>query len=71
MISFKDTTYYWRVFAYNQTGSLESTETFSFFIKAPVVDEVHFDLGEADDWTLHPQGSYADITIDNNNFFKN
>lgn len=69
--AFKDTTYYWRVFAFNQTGSKESLETFSFFIKAPVVDEVHFDLGEADDWTLHPQGSYADITIDNNNFFKN
>ena len=68
---YKDTTYYWRVTAYNDGGHRECVKVFSFFVKAPEVDEVHFDLGEADDWTLHPQGSYADITIDNNNFFKN
>ena len=68
---FKDTTYYWRVFAINDGGTKECDETFSFFIKAPEVNEVDFDLGEADDWTLHPLGSYADISMDNSNFFKN
>ena len=68
---FKDTTYYWRVFAHNASGTKESIEEFDFFIKAPEVEEVNFDLGEADDWTLHPLGSYADISMDNNNFFKN
>ena len=68
---FKDTTYYWRVTAYNSMGHKECAEVFDFFVKAPEVDEVYFDFGEADDWTLHPQGSYADISIDNSNFFKN
>ena len=35
------------------------------------VNEVEFDLGEADDWNLHPLGSYADVSIDTTNFFKN
>lgn len=68
---FKDQNYYWRVFAKNSKGNKQSTSTFSFFIKAPSVDEVKLDVGEADDWNLHPLGSYADISIDNSNFFGN
>ena len=68
---FKDTTYYWRVTSYNGRGHKECAEVFNFFVKAPEVEEVYFDFGEADDWTLHPTGSYADISIDNSNFFKN
>ena len=67
----KDTNYYWRVTAYNKSGSKVCNETFSFFMKAPQVEEVNFDIGEADDWTLHPLGSYADVSIDHTNFFKN
>lgn len=70
-LAFKDTNYYWRVTAYNNTGEKQSTSTYSFFVRAPEVAEVPFDLGDADDWQLHPLGSYADISIDNNNFFGN
>ena len=66
-----NTAYYWRVIAYNGSGSKYSNQVNSFFYAAPEVDEVEFDLGEADDWTLHSVGSYADIYIDNSNFFHN
>ena len=69
---FKDTTYYWRVTAYNSAHHKVCVEEKNnFFVKAPEVEEVHFDLGEADDWTLHPTGSYADVSMDNSNFFGN
>ena len=67
----KDTTYYWRVFAVNKNKSIQSTSTFTFFMKAEEIEEFEFDLGSADDWTLHSTGSYADISIDNTNFFGN
>ena len=54
---FKDTTYYWRVTSYNGRGHKECAEVFNFFVKAPEVEEVYFDFGEADDWKLHPVGS--------------
>lgn len=63
--------YYWKVEAVNSAGKKYSTSTYSFYILAQEVDEVAFDLGEADDWSLHPLGSYADIAIDNSNFFNN
>ena len=63
--------YYWRVFAVNASGEKECSETFRFHIQAPDVDSVEFDIGEADDWSLHQDGSYADISIDNSNFFGN
>lgn len=69
--STQNTYYYWRVFAYNHDGSKQSTSTYSFYYKAPEVEEVKFDLGDADDWTLHSLGSHADISIDNSNFFEN
>ena len=70
-LPFNDTAYYWRVIAYNGSGEKYSNQTNSFFYVAPEVDEVEFDIGEADDWSLHSVGSYADIYIDNNNFFHN
>ena len=70
-LAYGNTNYYWRVTAYNGTGSVESTSTFSFFIVAQEADEVLFDLGDADDWQLHPTGSYADVFVDDNNFFDN
>ena len=69
---FKDTTYYWRVFAYNDGENRKlSNTTNSFFIKAQELDEVEFPIGDADDWILHSQGCRADISIDDNNFFNN
>ena len=67
----QDTTYYWRVYAFNKDGERLSESTYSFKIKAPDIEEYEFDFGDADDWTLHPVGSYADISIDNSNFFGN
>lgn len=66
-----NTNYYWRVIAYNASGSRYSNQVNTFFYAAPEVEEVEFDIGEADDWTLHSVGSYADIYIDNSNFFHN
>ena len=70
-LTLNNTNYYWRVIAHNGTGSQYSNQVNTFFYAAPEVEEVEFDIGEADDWTLHSVGSYADISIDNNNFFHN
>ena len=67
----KDTTYYWRVTAENGGHTQQSENFLSFYLKALEVDEVSFDIGEADDWLLHSGGSHADISIDNSNFFGN
>ena len=71
LFKYKERDYFWRVTAYNFKESKESKSVFSFFIKAPEVTDVSFDLGESDDWKLHELGSYADIAIDNSNFFGN
>lgn len=69
---FKETTYYWRVFAFNDGEDRKmSTSTYSFFIKAQEVDEVEIPIGNADDWRLHSDGSSANISIDESNFFNN
>ena len=68
----KNTTYYWRVTADNGRKQPKCcVEAFTFYIEAPEIEEFKFDLGEADDWQLHPTGSYADISVDNNDFFGN
>ena len=67
----KNTTYYWRVTAYNKDGSRVSNSVYNFYLKAPEVEEVEFEIGDADDWTLHSLGSYADIGIDDSDFFGN
>ena len=67
--AFKETNYYWRVTAKNSSSEKECNAIGTFFIKAPSVEEVKFDLGENDDWTLHPLGSYADILVSDTNFF--
>lgn len=74
-LAFQNTTYYWRVLANNgrnYTGdNIPHSEVRSFYVVAPEIEEFQFDLGEADDWQLHPTGSYADIAVDNSNFFGN
>ena len=67
-----DSTYYWRVFAYNDGQDRKlSTSTYSFYLKAQEADQVEFPVGNADDWRLHSDGSYANISIDESNFFNN
>ena len=67
--AFKETNYYWRVTAKNSKEEKQCNSVQSFYVKAPAVEEVEFDLGETDDWNLHPLGSYADILVNNTNFF--
>ena len=71
VLALQNTNYYWRVLADNGRKMPRYSETHSFFIQAPEIEEFKLDLGEADDWQLHPTGSYADISVDNNNFFGN
>lgn len=67
----KDETYYWRVSAINGRKVPKTTASNSFYVQAPEIESFDFDLGDADDWQLHPVGSYADIDVDNSNFFGN
>ena len=66
---YRDVNYYWRVTAKNSKETKVCSSVFSFYVKAPEVDEFKFDLGESDDWQLHEVGSYADVVVDNSNFF--
>ena len=70
-LEFQNTTYYWHVIAYNSGLEPKASPKFSFYVQAPEIEEFAFDLGDADDWQLHPLGSYADIAIDDSNFFGN
>ena len=70
-LMYQNTYYYWRVIAKNSDHEAISSSVFSFYPKAPEVEEVLFDTGDADDWVLHSIGSYADISIDSSNFFGN
>ena len=67
--AFKETNYYWRVTAKNSKEEKQCNSVQSFYVEAPAVEEVEFDLGETDDWNLHPLGSYADILVNSTNFF--
>ena len=71
-LKYKDTTYYWRVLAINADNSkLCNGDYSSFYYKAKSDQEINFDIEYADEWTVHKEGSQADVSIDNNNFFKN
>ena len=70
----KNTTYYWRVTAVNEynaksVGKEKVSDVKSFFYKTEIVGEIPIPVGEKGDWTLHEVGSYADISIDHNDFF--
>ena len=72
----KDITYYWKVTAINNFNDTEEAKkkvcnaVFSFEYKAIVASKVDLPIGEVSDWTLHKEGSYANISVDKNNFFK-
>ena len=70
----KNTTYYWRVTAVNEynaksVGKEKVSEVKSFYYQAEIQGEIDIGVGEAEDWVLHKVGSYADISVDHNDFF--
>lgn len=70
----KNINYYWRVTAVNQfntnsVGKERVSDVHVFTYKSQNVDEIPIPVGEDGDWTLHKEGSYADVSIDKNNFF--
>lgn len=72
----KNLTYYWRVTAVNQfnsktVGKEKTSEVNSFYYKAKEAGEIGISMGEVSDWTLHKDGSKADIKIDHKDFFAN
>ena len=67
----KDILYYWRVSAINKDHKKKCNADRNFFYKAANVDEIPIAIEDEQDWVLHKEGSYADISIDRNNFFGN
>ena len=66
----KDTTYYWRVTAVNKTNTKKS-EIGRFYVVSPTIESIPIEIEDEQDWALHKEGSYADISIDRTNFFGN
>ncbi len=67
----KDINYFWRVTAYNKDHRKQSNKTGIFFYESPNIDEINIEIEDAQDWVLHKEGSYADISIDRSDFFGN
>ena len=67
----KDILYYWRVTAVNSDHTKDSNEVGNFFYQAPKIGEMPIEIEDAQDWVLHKEGSYADISVDRSNFFGN
>ena len=70
----KKITYYWRVTAVNEynsksVGKEKLSEVRSFYYNVESSGEIPIEVGEQGDWQLHKVGSYADISIDHNDFF--
>ena len=67
----KDIDYYWRVTAVNKDHTKKGNEVRKFFYKAADEGELEIEIEDPQDWVLHKEGSYADITVDRTNFFNN
>lgn len=70
----KNITYYWRVTAINEynsktVGKNKVSEIGSFFYQTLNSDEIPIPVGEEEDWSLHKEGSFATIKIDETDFF--
>ena len=70
----KQTTYYWRVTAVNEynsksVGKEKISDVRTFYYNVEASGEIPIEVGEQGDWQLHKVGSYADISIDHNDFF--
>lgn len=64
----KDAMYYWKVSAINADHK-KTSEIGNFFCASPKIDEIPIKIEDEQDWVLHKEGSYADISIDRNDFF--
>ena len=67
----KDIVYYWRVTAVNKDHTKKSNSVGNFFYESQDIDYIPIEIEDEQDWTLHKEGSYADISIDRTNFFGN
>lgn len=67
----KDKLYYWRVTAFNSDHSKVSEQINNFFYESDKKAEVPILIEDAQDWTVHKEGSKATVSIDRNNFFGN
>ena len=67
----KDIFYYWRVTAKNKDHTKECNASGRFFYESVKVDNIPIEIEDEQDWVLHKEGSYADISIDRNDFFGN
>ena len=70
----KNIDYYWRVTAVNEfnnrtVGKEKESEIRKFRYEVESSGEVNIGVGEKEDWALHEMGSYADISVDHNDFF--
>ena len=65
----KDILYYWRVTALNKDHTKKCNEIGNFFYESAKIDEIPIKIEDEQDWVLHKQGSYADISIDRSDFF--
>ena len=66
----KDIIYYWRVTA-NNKDHFKMSNTRHFFYESVKSAEIPIVIDDIDDWTVHKEGSQANISIDRNNFFGN
>ncbi len=67
----KDILYYWRVTAVNKDHTKKSKTDRNFFYESAKIDEIPITIEDEQDWVLHKEGSYANISIDRSNFFGN
>ena len=65
----KDILYYWRVTAINKDHTKKANKVGNFFYQAAKVGEIPIKIEDEQDWVLHKEGSYADISIDRTDFF--
>ena len=70
----KNISYFWRVTAVNEfnsktVGKEKVSEIRTFRYEVESSDEIDIGVGEKGDWALHEAGSYADISVDHNDFF--
>ncbi|MDY6276422.1 MAG: hypothetical protein SPL75_02955 [Bacilli bacterium] len=66
----KDIIYYWRVTAVNK-DHFKMSNTRRFFYESVKSPEIPIVIDEVDDWTVHKEGSQAELSIDRSNFFGN
>ena len=65
----KDARYYWKVTAINRDHKRKCADNGTFYYESSNVGELEIAIEEEQDWVLHPEGSFANISIDRNDFF--